>query len=500
MRKISALSACLASLGLLGASAAWADLGAGPGPVKPDLLRPGGGTFPNVKTNPLQTSDTITVPWRIHYTNPQANLAGIRFKVHYDANEVDLLHVGPAGPFQGVTPGGMGLHTNYSVPMPPLPPSVLVTSPPIYDAMNSFKTFTAWIPQPTAGNSGISVTAASKTNSFALFQLHARHTSLFNSDFDFAVSQATTIEHAVGTTSPWTKWVPSAGWVPGQMVLPSEFYLGFPVGGVHASLGIEHDGEESVGPSGGDVIPDPDQPGEGFFPNVKTHPLKTSDTITVPWAVHSTVMRNNVVGYKFVVHYDRNEVDLLHVLPAGVPPFGSISPGGIPHGDYSIPLATLPESELQADPPVRNTTNAGGSFIGWLPPSIANASGTEVPESVPHTFASFVLHARHTSLFNSDFDFRVSEITPILHATPTVPVTGTFNVWSPSLGFTVKLVLNPSSFYLGSPIAGEHAWLGLEHDREIRAPALSTGGLAILVGILMLVPFWMVRRRGARLA
>jgi hypothetical protein len=74
------------------------------------------------------------VPWKIHFRNPQANLAGVRFKVHYDANEVDLLHVGPADPFQGVTPGGLAGHGGYGVPMSPPPPSALVTSPPAVDA------------------------------------------------------------------------------------------------------------------------------------------------------------------------------------------------------------------------------------------------------------------------------------------------------------------------------------------------------------------------------
>ncbi len=130
MTKISALVACVASMVLLGASPAWAGLGAGPGPVVPDPVRPGGGIFPNVKTDPaLKASDSIAIPWKIHFTNTQANLAGIRFKVHYDANEVDLLHVGPAGLFQGVTPGGATNHGGYSVAMPPLSPSVLVTSP-----------------------------------------------------------------------------------------------------------------------------------------------------------------------------------------------------------------------------------------------------------------------------------------------------------------------------------------------------------------------------------
>jgi hypothetical protein len=279
-------------------------------------------------------------------------------------------------------------------------------------------------------------------------------------------------------------------------VFPSEFYLGLPVGGVHASLGIEHEGEDSVGPGGGDVVPDLERPGNGFFPNVKTNPLRTSDQIIVPWAIHSTVMRNNIAGYRFKVHYDRNEVDLIHVLPAGAPPFGPITPGGVSHGGYSVPQSTLQESVLVATSPLPDTTNATATFTGWLPPSLAMASGTEVPESVQQTFASLVLHARHTSLFNTDFDLRISQLTSILHATATL--LGSFSVWQPSLGFVQAPVVAPSEFYLGSPLTGEHAWLGIEHDTGTGLPSISAGGLAILAGIVMLVPFWLVRRRNAR--
>jgi hypothetical protein len=123
-------------------------------------------------------------------------------------------------------------------------------------------------------------------------------------------------------------------------------------------------------------------------------------------------------------------------------------------------------------------------------------SGTEASASVQQTFASFVLHARHTSLFNTDFDFRVSQLTSILHAT--VPLFGSFSVWLPSVGFAPATVVAPSEFYLGASITGEHAWLGIEHSS--RVPTISAGGLAILAGIVMLLPFWLVRRRNARVA
>ena len=109
-------------------------------------------------------------------------------------------------------------------------------------------------------------------------------------------------------------------------------------------------------------------------------------------------------------------------------------------------------------PPVRDTINASAQFTGWLPPTVATASGTEIPESVQQTFASFVLHARHTSLFNTDFDFQVSEITSILHAT--AALVGTFSVWQPSVGFGPASGVGSSQFYLGSPITGVHTCWG----------------------------------------
>jgi hypothetical protein len=218
----------------------------------------------------------------------------------------------------------------------------------------------------------------------------------------------------------------------------------------------------------------------------------------VPWAVHSPTTKNNIVGYRFTVHYDRNEVDLLHVLPAGAPTFGPISPMGMSHGGYSVPQSTLPASSLVASPPLPDTTNATATFTGWLSPAIAMASGTEAVGSLQQTFASFVLHARHTSLFNTDFDFRVSQLTSILHAT--VPLFGSLSVWQPSLGFAPATQVAPSEFYLGASITGDHGWLGIEHDPGSGVPTISAGGLAILAGILMLLPFWLVRRRNARVA
>ena len=60
--------------------------------IVPDGADPGDGFFPNAKTQPLTTSETILVPWALHVEEPVTNVAGILFRVHYDSNELDLLH------------------------------------------------------------------------------------------------------------------------------------------------------------------------------------------------------------------------------------------------------------------------------------------------------------------------------------------------------------------------------------------------------------------------
>ena len=247
-------------------------------------------------------------------------------------------------------------------------------------------------------------------------------------------------------------------------------------------------GRADLGPTGPDVYPDPDDPGTGPFPNVKTQPLATSDQIVVNWALHFQETHANLAGLRFQLHYDANELDVIHV--GGVPdsadgnviPLGPQTPGGQQHGGFSQIRDPLLASEWVVDPPLPGTINATATFTGWVPPEIANASGLNVPGSLPYTFAAFQLHARHTSLtgpFNSDFDFRVSQITPIFHAKTTM--TALFTVWRPSLGWLGTNVIHPSNFYLGPTVTGVHAWLGLEHVPEPVTGLLMLGGLGCLL-------------------
>jgi hypothetical protein len=228
-----------------------------------------------------------------------------------------------------------------------------------------------------------------------------------------------------------------------------------------------------------DVHVDLANPGPGLFPNVKTDPLQTSDNINVRWGVHFNEAQANLAGIRFTLHYDANEIDVLHVggLPGGVIPLGAVTPYSGVNGGFSNPLAALPPSQFVVSP-TNSTLNASLTFTGWVPTALG--SGLNVPASAPFSFANFLLHARHTSLFNSDFDFRVSALTPIFHATPLV--SGTFSVWQASLGWIAStfLVNSGSAFYLGQPITGVHGNLGLAHVPEPATALMLFGGLACL--------------------
>jgi len=254
-------------------------------------------------------------------------------------------------------------------------------------------------------------------------------------------------------------------------------------------------------PSSPDVVPDVGDPGDGFFPNVKTLPLTTSDTIIVPWSLHVDEAVTNVAGIIFRVHYDSNELDLLrtyggpfffsNTTPVGFgPPPPSIFPGttamtGMTLTPNVVVPLTSPGTTL---PP--SVTGAFSSFrthVGWLSPMTATGSGTTLTATTPWTFATFSIHARHTSLTNanSDADFSVPSIWLIRHATTFQ--TGSFSVWRttvPSLGtptqrFFPTSFLSPSDLYLPisfslSPESAHAAHLGLEHLGPTPTPATPT--------------------------
>jgi len=224
-----------------------------------------------------------------------------------------------------------------------------------------------------------------------------------------------------------------------------------------------------------DVGIDGPDPGTGLLPNTKTRLLDTSETISVPWQLHvSGGNYTNVAGVIFRVHYDSNELDLLHT---GSPPlFGNTTPfwgptvmSIFPGGGTLNSVAALTSTFPQLSPSVAGSPSSGRTHVAWLSPFAVTASGATITASTPFTFATFSIHPRHTnSGTKSDVDFSVPSIWLMQHATASQ--TGSFSVWSPSLQFfTQAFTLYTSDIYLPisfslAPEPGVAAHLGLEHS------------------------------------
>jgi hypothetical protein len=133
--------------------------------------------------------------------------------------------------------------------------------------------------------------------------------------------------------------------------------------------------------------------------------------------------------------------------------------------------------------------NATRTHTVWVPPPTALASGIGVATSTTLPFASFQLHARHTSLTNSDHDFAVIA-SPILHATTTL-FGASLSRWIPGVQtWIMTTFVSPSSFYIPkttSWVFSEAGFLGIEHiGLSGPVPAATAGALAMLAGTLML--------------
>jgi hypothetical protein len=272
----------------------------------------------------------------------------------------------------------------------------------------------------------------------------------------------------------------------------TDFWLlpGFFVNEVHPGVGVHVAGPKVAAGSTGQCFFGPGIPvgGAGFFPDVKTPPMLTSDSIAVPWCVHHGGFTPNVAGYRFALSYDQSEVDVIHTGPGAF--LGPISPFGVPQPSISLPYPALPPSVTPTPLAATRTHTV------WFPPPTALASGTSLMTSTTLTLATFQLHARHTSLTNSDFDFAVLA-SPILHAVTTI--TGTsVSRWVPGIQtWIMTTFISPSSFYIPkttSWVFSSAAFLGIEHPSP-DVPALTAGSLAVLAGTLMLGSSWALRRR-----
>jgi len=254
-----------------------------------------------------------------------------------------------------------------------------------------------------------------------------------------------------------------------------------------------------------DVVSEVGYPGAGYgyFPNAKTRPLTTSETVVVPWGLHVEDEVKNVAGIIFRVHYDSNELDLIHTnagtlnfintlvnsTPFGQPPPASIFPFGTLTSNSVIPFSStfppLPSSSPGFSSNFRTHVGWVGSTFATTTMSALN-SGTTLFSSATYTFASFSIHARHTSLTNSDVDFSVPTFWLIRHAT-TFQTDFTFSPWSvwrhpPTTSpahFSPTMFLSPSDLYLPrTTLSGTSAvprpqiaaHLGLEHVTPTATP------------------------------
>ena len=258
----------------------------------------------------------------------------------------------------------------------------------------------------------------------------------------------------------------------------------------HPGVGVHIAGPKAAAGATGQCFFGPGVPagGAGFFPDVKTPPMVTSQSIAVPWCVHHAGFFPNVAGYRFALSYDQSEVDVIHTA-AGAFLIG-LSPFGLPQPSISAPFPPLPPS-VNPIPLAATRTHTV-----WFPPPTALASGIPFGPSSSLTLATFQLHARHTSLTNSDFDFAVLA-SPILHATTTI-FGASVSRWIPGVQtWVMTTFVSPSSFYIPkttSWVFSDAGFLGIEHLGP-NVPALTGGSLAVLAGTLMLGSSWALRRR-----
>jgi len=80
----------------------------------------------------------------------------------------------------------------------------------------------------------------------------------------------------------------------------------------HPGIGVHVAGPKAAAGATGQCPWGPGVPagGAGFFPDVKTPKLVTSQSIAVPWCVHHAGFMPNVAGYRFALSYDQSEVDV----------------------------------------------------------------------------------------------------------------------------------------------------------------------------------------------
>ena len=138
------------------------------------------------------------MPWYWHPGEDYANVAGVRFTIHYDSYEAAILGINPAG---GIVNGPFNGHFNFEPPPVP-PPSEGQSSCRVQG--------TIWVQCPMAQESGIMLPASEPVQLFSL-AYQPRHTSevsnpMYNTDVDIRVTKVTPIYHVPENAHTGSFW------------------------------------------------------------------------------------------------------------------------------------------------------------------------------------------------------------------------------------------------------------------------------------------------------
>jgi hypothetical protein len=175
-------------------------------------------------------------------------------------------------------------------------------------------------------------------------------------------------------------------------------------------------GPASLFASGGPIVY-PEEPKAAYAHDLGPWPFEhgggaVSNINPMPWYWHPDQNLTNVAGIKFTLKYDPYEVDILGIQP------GPIIPGGLVGTYHFDAPGPMPETYGTSVPASSVPAMLGGTV--WLPPSIRDATGTDLMASQVYSILAVSYAPKHTShysdpQFNTEVDLVISELRPIFH-------------------------------------------------------------------------------------
>ncbi len=246
-------------------------------------------------------------------------------------------------------------------------------------------------------------------------------------------------------------------------------------------------GQHGTGPTNG-FDTDADK-----FVDVKSPPLKESDTWGTLWSIHINDNQgpapggvSNYAGFLFDLQYDGGEVSSLTMFPSG------------PHAVFSLPGGGVADTLSFAGSDGNHHTVQ--PLAVWVDPAVAVGSGTFLPNSQVTSLFFVEFHAKNTTpANNSDLDIHISQLGVIRHNVDQgVVVTLQASDWvylvanQPGASFapfgqgtwvhlsdtTIVTNMPPSAFYATARSLGEAASYGIEHVPEPASFGLLIAGAA----------------------